>query len=94
VRLHRARHGGPRIGASVLHSHGFDKNMLPVHLDGIRAAAVIGSESETCTVVSRLDGLGCGAHTCSSSVAGLVVDIGALGIVEGAGGGWGMHAGA
>jgi hypothetical protein len=64
---------------------GFDENVPPVHLDGIRAAAVDGSEPEMHMVasrsdgvgadVSRLDGLGCGAHTCLSGVAGLVVDM-------------------
>jgi hypothetical protein len=44
--------------------------------------------------VLHLDGLGCGAHTCLSSVAGLVVYIGTLEMVEGAGGGCGMHIGA
>jgi hypothetical protein len=43
---------------------------------------------------SHLDGLVCGAHMCSSSVAGLVVDMDALGMVEGAGGDLGMLAGA
>jgi hypothetical protein len=83
---------------------GFDENMPPIHSDCIRVGVVIGSEPEMHAVASRLDGmgadalhldgLGCGAHTCSSSVAGLVVDIGTLGMVEGAGGDWGMHAGA
>jgi hypothetical protein len=80
----------------VLRSCGFDENVPPVHSDGIRVAAVIGSEPEMRMVAlcsdgmgadaSRSDGLGCGAHTCSSGVAGLVVDMGALGMVEGAGG--------
>jgi hypothetical protein len=78
--------------------------MPPVHLDSIRVAAVIGSDPEMHVVASlsdsmgadasHLDSLGCGVHTCLSSVAGLVVDMGTLGMVEGAGGDWGMHAGA
>jgi hypothetical protein len=60
----------------------FDENVPPVHSDGIRAAAVVGSEPEARMVASRSDGLGCGAHTCSSGVAGLVVDTGALGMVD------------
>jgi hypothetical protein len=94
MRLRGARHGSPHKGASAPRSHGFDGNMLPVHLDGIRAVAVIGSEPEIRVVASHSDGLGCGVHMCSSGVAGLVVDTGASGIVEGAGGDWGMHAGA
>jgi hypothetical protein len=76
----------------------------PIHSDGIRVAAVIGSEPEMHTVASHLDGvgahmscsdsLGCEVHTCSSGVAGLVVDMGAFRMVEGADGDWGMHAGA
>jgi hypothetical protein len=103
VRLHGARHSGPRTGGSAPRLRGFDEYVLPVHSDGIRAAAVNGSEPETHMVVSRSDGvgadalrldsLGCGAHTCLSGV-GLVVDTGALGMVEGAGGGWGMQVGA
>jgi hypothetical protein len=104
VRLHRARHGGLRTGASAPHSHSFDENMPPIDLDSIRVAAVIGSELEIHTVascsdsvgadVSHSDSLGCGAHMCLSGVAGLVVDTGTLGMVEGAGGDWGMHVGA
>jgi hypothetical protein len=104
MRLRGARHGGPCTGASALHSHSFDENVLPVHSDGIREVAVIGSEPEMCVVVlrsngmgadvSHLDSLGCGAHTCLSGVAGLVVDMGTLGMVEGAGSDCGMHAGA
>jgi hypothetical protein len=94
VRLRRARHGGPHTGASAPCSCSFDENVLPVHLDGIRVVVVVGSEPETRTVALHSDGLGCGAHTCLSGVAGLVVDMGALGMVEGAGGDWGMHAGA
>jgi hypothetical protein len=85
VRLCGAVDGGPHAGASAPRLRGFDENVPPVHLDGIRAAAVDGSEPETRTVASRLDGvganasrldgLGCGAHTCLSSVAGLVVDM-------------------
>jgi hypothetical protein len=104
MRLCGARHGGLRTGASAPCSRGFDENVPPVHSDSIRAAADIGSEPETRVValhsdsmgvdVSHSDGLGCGVHTCLSGVAGLVVDMGALGMVEGAGGDWGMHAGA
>jgi hypothetical protein len=85
MRSCRARHGGPCAGASALRSHGFDENVPPIHLDGIRAVVVIGSEPETRTVASRsdgggadaphLDGLGCGVHTCLSGVAGLVIDM-------------------
>jgi hypothetical protein len=81
--LHGAVDGGPHTGGSASHSCSFDEDMPPVHLDGIRAAAVVGSEPETCTVVAHsdgggadvlhLDGLGCGAHMCLSGVAGLVV---------------------
>jgi hypothetical protein len=85
MRLCGAVDGGPCAGASALRLRSFDENMPPVHLDSIRAAAVDGSEPETHTVASRLDGmgadasrlddLGCGAHTCLSGVAGLVVDM-------------------
>jgi hypothetical protein len=78
----------------ALHSCSFDENVPPVHSDGIRAAAVIGSEPEMCMVASHSDGSGCGAHICLNGVAGLVVDTGTLGMVEGAGGGLGMHVGA
>jgi hypothetical protein len=58
VRLHRARHGGLHAGASAPHSRGFEENMPPIHLDGIRAPAVVGSELETHTVASCSDGMG------------------------------------
>jgi hypothetical protein len=87
------------MGASALHSCGFDENVPPIHSDSIRAAVVLGSELEMHVVVSCSDGvgvdashsddLGCGAHTLSG-VAGLVVDMGTLGMVEGAGGDWGI----
>jgi hypothetical protein len=103
VRSRGARHGGLRTGGSAPCSRGFDEDVPPVHSDGIRVAAVVVGKPEARTVASRsdgvgadasrLDGLGCGAHTCSSGV-GLVVDTGALGMVEGAGGNWGMQVGA
>jgi hypothetical protein len=75
--------GGPHAGASAPRLRGFDEDVPPVHLDGIRAAAVVGSEPEARTVVAHsdgggadvpcLDGLGCGAHMCLSGVAGGVV---------------------
>jgi hypothetical protein len=61
MRLRGAVDGGPHAGGSALRSRGFDENVPPVHLDGIRVAAVVGSELETCAVAARSDGVGADA---------------------------------
>jgi hypothetical protein len=53
--------GGLRTGGSVPCSHSFDEDVLPVHSDSIRAAAVIVGELEARTVALCLDGMGADA---------------------------------
>jgi hypothetical protein len=60
VRSHGAVDGGPHAGASALCLRGFDENVPPIHLDGIRVAVVVVGDPDTHAVVLRSDSGGCG----------------------------------
>jgi hypothetical protein len=66
VRLHGAIDSGPGMRSGVPCSSG--AGHVPVHLDGMRVAVVVGSEPETRAVVLRSDGGGVDAPIHSDGV--------------------------